>query len=68
MKKFLPIILIILGILDIIAFLGIFPLYESRIYIFFGLLLFFGCEGSAIVLIIANAKHWSAPKVSDKLR
>ena len=62
MKRFLPIILIILGILAIITFLGILPLPESRIYVFFCLLLFFGCEGSAIVLIIANAKDRSVPK------
>ena len=63
MKKFLPLILIILGILALSVFLlGIQPLPETRIYIFFSLLLFFGCEGSAIVLIIANAKDRNAPK------
>ena len=62
MKRFLPIILIIVGLLSTISFLGMEPLPKSRIYIFFSLLLFFGCEGSAIVLIIANAKDRNAPK------
>ena len=55
-------ILIILGIFALITFLGILPSPEARIYVFFSLLLFLGCEGSAIVLIIANAKSWGSPK------
>jgi hypothetical protein len=62
MKKFLPITLIILGIFALIVLLGIFPAPEARIYIFFSLLLFLGCEGSAIVLIVANTKNWGASK------
>ena len=62
MKRFLPIILIIVGLLSTISF-WVWNLFQkSRIYIFFSLLLFFGCEGSAIVLIIANAKDRNAPK------
>jgi hypothetical protein len=62
MKKFLPIILIILGFLSLIGFLGILPAPEARFYIFFSLLLFLGCEESAIVLIVANTKNWGASK------